>query len=254
VGTTVGLFERGSGGTVFLDEVGELSPGAQAKLLRVLEHKMVTRLGDTREREIDLRIVAATNRKLEAEVKAGRFRHDLYFRLCGGMIWLPPLRDRKREVAILAQRFLDEACERLHCERKALSEDALRLLSMHDWPGNIRELQNLMEYAAAAVEDPDVKAEDLEERIGRRLDDVPVIEAPRSPDEEANGNACDSAPAAFRPIEDEIRALESARMREALRATGGHQRRAAELIAMPLRTFQAKTKLYGLSVDVWRKR
>jgi two-component system response regulator AtoC len=243
--TKIGLLERAAGGTVFLDEVGELSAAAQAKLLRVIEHKVVTRLGDVDERAIDIRIVAATNRDLEAEIDAGRFRRDLYFRLSGGMIWLPPLRDRKREIAILAQRFLDDACERMQCEHKALSDDAIRVLAMHDWPGNIRELHNMMEYAAAAGEGEIIDAHDLEPRLGRQPCDPQLHDAPPV------GAECPAA--RFRPIDEEIRELEYARMQAALRATGGHQRRAAELIAMPLRTFQTKAKLYGLSFDT-RKR
>jgi two-component system, NtrC family, response regulator AtoC len=257
LGTKIGLLERATGGTVFLDEVGELSAGAQAKLLRVLEHKMVTRLGDVHERAIDIRIVAATNRNLEAEVDAGRFRRDLYFRLSGGTIWVPPLRDRKREVAILAQRFLEAACERMQCEVKALSDDALRVLSMHDWPGNIRELHNIMEYAAAAIEGPVVEAPDLELRLGRQLYDAPPVDAERSsePNSEPGVDAdAQGSAARFRPIDEEIRELEYARMQAALRATGGHQRRAAELIAMPLRTFQTKAKHYGLLFDARKKR
>jgi len=253
VGTKIGLLEHGAGGTVFLDEVGELSAVAQAKLLRALEHKTVMRIGDPREREIDIRIVAATNRKLEAEVAAGRFRQDLYFRLSGGMIWIPPLRDRKREVAILAQRFLEQACEGMGCDAKTLSDDALRLLSMHHWPGNLRELQNLMAYAAAAMENPIVEAWELEEHLGRRLYEVPQIEPEPGASAEASATQ-GTAQGAFRPIEEEVRALERARMVAALAATAGHQRRAAELIAMPLRTFQTKAKLYGLSFDPRRKR
>jgi two-component system, NtrC family, response regulator AtoC len=189
VGTKIGLLERAAGGTVFLDEVGELSAGAQAKLLRVLEHKSVMRLGGVREHAIDIRVVAATNRNLEAEIGAGRFRRDLYFRLSGAMIWLPPLRDRKREVAILAQRFLEEACERMRCQAKALSDDALRLLSSHDWPGNIRELYNVMEYAAAAVEAPILEARDLEPRLGRQLSDAPQVDPEPSSDAAAGAAA-----------------------------------------------------------------
>ncbi|MGH9887658.1 MAG: sigma-54 interaction domain-containing protein, partial [bacterium] len=221
--TKIGLLERAAGGTVFLDEVGELSAGAQAKLLRVLEHKVVTRIGDVQERAIDIRIVAATNRNLEAEIEAGRFRRDLYFRLSGGMIWVPPLRDRKREVAILAQRFLEDACERIPCAHKVLSDDAVRVLAMHDWPGNIRELHNMMEYAAAAGEGPVIDAHDLEPRLGRPLCDAPPVDAPPvdAPPVDAERLA-----GRFRPIDEEIRELEYARMQAALRATGGHHRRA----------------------------
>ena len=250
VGAKPGLFERAAGGTVFLDEVGELSGAAQAKLLRVLEDKRVTRVGGVHEREIDIRIVAATNRKLEHEVAAGRFRGDLYFRLSGGTIWLPPLRDRRREIAILAQRFLAQACERERRGPRRLSDDALRLLSMHDWPGNIRELQNLIERVAAMVENPIIEAWDLE-HLARGPSDPPEVDPEAAA--ETSGREAD-ARHEFRPIDEEIRALERTRMAAALAATCGHQRRAADLISMAVRTFQTKAKLYGLLFDRRRKR
>jgi two-component system, NtrC family, response regulator AtoC len=233
-----GLLERADGGTVFLDEVGELSAAAQAKLLRALEHKRVTRIGEAREREIDIRLVAATNRDLAAEIAAGRFRQDLYFRLSVARIWVPPLRDRPREIAILARQLLAQACARAGAATKTLSEDALRRLSLHPWPGNVRELMNLMERAAAIVEAPVVEAWDLD-----GLDEAPAgdADAPREPGAAARP--------ALRPIDQEVRALERAHMAAALQATGGHQRRAAALISMPLRTFQTKAKQFGLTSE-----
>ena len=124
-----GLLETASGGTVFLDEVGELAPAAQAKLLRALETGRFTRLGEVKERAVDIRVVAATNRDLPAEVAAGRFRRDLYFRLSAATVWIPPLRDRRREIPIFALRFLAEACQRRGRPPPAVSEPALR-----SWP------------------------------------------------------------------------------------------------------------------------
>jgi transcriptional regulator with GAF, ATPase, and Fis domain len=269
-----GLLEVASGGTAFLDEVGELSATAQAKLLRVLETKTVLRLGDIRERRIDVRIVAATNRDLGREVEAGRFRKDLFFRLSGAKIWLPPLRDRPRELPILAQRFLADACERGGRDPMILSEAALQRLAAHDWPGNIRELKNVMEYIAAAHLDAVVEEWHVEEWLAERSLGSPCSSEARGlltatcrtgqydtgsqridglgPDECTAGGTWDAP--GFRPIADEIRDLERRRMAEALEVSSGNQTRAAGLIGMPLRTFQAKLKQYELRDESRRKR
>jgi DNA-binding NtrC family response regulator len=227
-----GLLESGAGGTVFLDEVGELSAATQAKLLRVLETKKATRLGEVRERDIDIRIVAATNRDLEEDVRQGRFRADLFYRLGAATIWLPPLRDRPRELRVLADRFLRSACARAGREPLGLSDSALRVLATHGWPGNVRELRNAMDYLAATVGGPVVEDVHLPERLVRRTAAEPAGEA---------------APmATFRPIEEELREIEQRRMADALEASAGNHARAAGLIRMPVRTFYTKAKLYGL--------
>ncbi|KAB2891242.1 MAG: FHA domain-containing protein, partial [Kofleriaceae bacterium] len=148
--TKVGYIEAADGSTLFLDEIGELTLAAQAKLLRVLETRRFTRVGETRERESDVRIVAATHRDLEADVESGRFRQDLYFRLCGAVLHVPPLRERPRELPHLARSFLADACKRAERDPMTISDEAMELLLAHGWPGNVRELKNLMEYAAAA--------------------------------------------------------------------------------------------------------
>ena len=148
-----GHLEVASGGTVFLDEIGELSPAIQAKLLRVLESGEVMRIGETRPRTTDLRIVAATNRDLQREVDGGRFRRDLFFRLGVARLELPPLRDRPRDLALLAATLLGEACRGLGRPPLDLSIGAALALFRHDWPGNIRELRHVIEYAASAARD-----------------------------------------------------------------------------------------------------
>ncbi|ADO68529.1 Sigma-54 dependent transcriptional regulator [Stigmatella aurantiaca DW4/3-1] len=135
-----GLLETAAGGTVFLDEVGELPLAAQAKLLRALETQRILRVGSTKEREIDIRVVAATHRHLEKEVEAGRFRKDLFFRLGAASVVLPPLRDRPDEVSVLAWRFLTQACAASERPPLVLSQAFLDALSRYDWPGNVREL------------------------------------------------------------------------------------------------------------------
>ncbi|MEO7730362.1 MAG: sigma-54 dependent transcriptional regulator [Kofleriaceae bacterium] len=237
VATRVGLIEAASESTLFLDEVGELTPSVQAKLLRVLELHRLTRVGDTREREVDVRIVAATNRDLEADVRGGRFRQDLYFRLSAATLHLPPLRQRSSELPLLASSFLEDACQRSGRTLMRVSEEALAVRLTHSWPGNIRELKNVMQYAAATLSVEVLLAEHLVEQLGQPLV-VPVV----SSDEVAS-----HALRHFRPLADEIRELEITRIREALEATRGNQTHAAALLAMPVRTFFGKAKQYGLT-------
>ena len=237
-----GLLEAADGGTAFLDEIAELSPGAQAKLLRVLETGKLTRLGEVVERSIDVRFVAATNRDLKAEVSEGRFREDLYFRLSGAGVWLPPLRDRKRELLILAQTFLTEAGARVGRPGMTLSEDAIQILAAHTWPGNVRELKNAMEYVAATATGDIVDGWHVE----CRLYPEESGETPPPTRLDSHADAADDAAVEFRPIKEEIRELERRRIAQALAAADGNQTRAAALIRMPLRTFVTKINQFGL--------
>lgn len=236
-----GRLESASGGTIFLDEVGELPLSAQAKLLRVLETGMVSPVGSVRERKLDCRIVAATNRDLEACSRAGRFREDLYFRLAAATVTLPPLRERSAEIPLLAQRFLDEACRRLGHAPLKLAESTRLLLLRYLFPGNVRELRNLVDYCAATVSEPLVQPCHLPARFTLSLSDPKGKAATLAP-----ATLSTSESAAFRNIADEVAELERRRMREALVATRNNQKRAAQLIGMPLRTFVAKLKQYGL--------
>jgi len=235
-----GIFESAAAGTVFLDEVGELPLGTQAKLLRVLENRVVTRLGEVRERSVDVRIVAATNRDLDDEVKLGRFRQDLYFRLGGANVILPPLRDRRAEISVLARRFLADACARTQRPVKAILPETMQVLLTYAWPGNVRELRNAIEYVVAAAPDEVVEPGDLPQRLGggEPVAAEPVVAAA--------GAVATAAPTSFRPIAEEVRELERRRMSEALAASGGVRVRAAQLIDMPIRTFTLKLKQYKL--------
>jgi len=235
---TVGLLESASGGTVLLDEVGELSPAAQAKLLRVLETQRLTRVGGVGERPIDTRVLAATHRDLNQEVAAGRFRQDLFFRLAAARLFVPPLRDRSRELSLLARVLLDEACARAGRPPLQLSPATLHALRARAWPGNVRELKNSMQYVAATVTDAIVEPWHLpDDARGQARPPAAPSAAEATP-----------PPTGFRPIDEEVRELEKLRMTQALAASDGVQNRAAELIRMPLRTFVAKRKLYGLDV------
>jgi transcriptional regulator with GAF, ATPase, and Fis domain len=239
IATRAGLIEAASGSTLFLDEVGELAPAVQAKLLRVLEVHRVTRVGDTREREVDVRIVAATNRDLEADVAAGRFRRDLYFRLSAATLHLPPLRQRQGELPLMATAFLEDACRRNGRPMMRISDSAMEALVEHPWPGNVRELKNLMQYLAATITSSVMLADHVQERIGGAQNTpMPRQALPPPPPLDARQ---------FRPLADELRELEITRIRQALEATGGNQTRAAQLLAMPVRTFFEKAKQFGLT-------
>jgi transcriptional regulator with GAF, ATPase, and Fis domain len=149
-----GAFEHADGGTVFLDEIGDLNPELQPKLLRVLENREIRRVGDNRVRKINVRIVCATNRKLDQEVNAGRFREDLYYRLSVVQIELPPLRRRKEDLPLLAKRFLCDLHGPDAMSQVARFDETMDLLKRHDWPGNVRELRNLVEVAFYASSRP----------------------------------------------------------------------------------------------------
>jgi DNA-binding NtrC family response regulator len=233
IATKVGLIETASGSTLFLDEIGELSATVQAKLLRVLETQRVTRVGDIRERTVDVRIVAATNRDLEQDVEVGRFRRDLFFRLSTAQLVLPPLRERKRELPLLAAAFLDDACRRADRQMMTISSEAVDALLGHTWPGNVRELKNLMQYLAAAHPEDVLTAEHVRGRLAPR--------AATEPSARAAGEV------RFRPLADELRELEITRIREALVAADNNQTKAAGLLCMPVRTFFEKAKLHGLT-------
>ncbi len=159
--TRAGKFELADGGTLFLDEIGDMSPGGQAKLLRVLEQKVITRVGGSQSIPINVRVIAATNANLVEGVRAKRFREDLYYRLCVVTLEIPSLRDRPEDVQPLAEHFLAHFCRQANRKVMGLSPDARRRLQAHGWPGNVRELRNLMERIAFLAPGERVEADDL---------------------------------------------------------------------------------------------
>jgi DNA-binding NtrC family response regulator len=225
--TRVGQLEAATGGTLFLDEVGALSPAVQTMLLRVLESRRVRRTGDGKEREVDVRVIAASQRDLQSDAVHGRFRLDLYYRLSAATARIPPLRERLGEVPVLAQLFLDEACRSSGREPKRLAPETIEALLAHSFPGNVRELRNMMRYAAATCVERLVRPEWL-----------PPHAPPGAPEPQP-------APTP-QPIGATLKEIERRRMADALAACDGNQTRAAELIGMPRRTFVAKLKQYGL--------
>lgn len=161
VGKRKGKFEEADGGTIFLDEIGEMDINLQTKLLRVLQENAITRLGSNKEIKLNVRVVAATNKNLSERVKEGLFREDLYYRLQGFLIHLPPLRERGNDVILLANQLLHEVCENNRLSAKRFTKEALEVLLKHTWPGNIRELKSVVERAAIISESDRVGEGDL---------------------------------------------------------------------------------------------
>jgi DNA-binding NtrC family response regulator len=232
-----GLFEEAQGGTVFLDEIGELPLPAQATLLRVLENKVVTRVGGSAEIQVDVRIVAASHRRLEAMCEAGSFREDLWFRLNVVTLYVPPLREHPEDIEPLAELFLERAARVNARGVRGLSAAALRLLSRYAWPGNIRELRNEIERAVVICGGSTVGVEDLSDRVRGALETAP----PSTP----LGNEAPVLEA--RALRRRLRDHERTLIAEALAACGGNQTHAAEYLDIPRRTLVHKLRLHGLS-------
>jgi DNA-binding NtrC family response regulator len=221
-----GLLESASGGTVFLDEVGEMPPPLQVKLLRVLEQRQVRRLGALEDRKIDVRFVAATNRDLEAEVKKGTFREDLFFRLNGINFTIPPLRERRAEIPELARAFAAHASALAGRGAPGFSPEAMALLERYRWPGNIRELRNVVERAVALCE----------ELIEEEHLPVERMAAPVFGD---RGDAPRTAPSGEDP--------ERTRILEALDRCAGNQTAAAKMLGMTRRVLMARLDAHGIA-------
>ncbi|HEY2901302.1 MAG TPA: sigma 54-interacting transcriptional regulator [Polyangia bacterium] len=248
-----GLLETAAGGTLFLDEVGELPLTTQAKLLRVLETREVSRLGSLKPRHIDVRFIAATNRDLEAEVARGTFRRDLYFRLNGITLTIPPLRERVSEIRRLAETFVRQICQEMGRVEPAISSASIALLEGYAWPGNIRELKNFMERAvllctSRVILPVHLPADKMRENS---ISSASVVVSAASP-VAAVGNVVASQPEAPTAVGETARLLSTAqederqRIMDALGACAGNQSRAAKLLNIPRRTFVAKLDLYRI--------
>jgi DNA-binding NtrC family response regulator len=223
--TKIGRFELADGGTLLLDEVGELSLKSQVDFLRVLETKEFRRLGGTKLITVDVRIIAATNRNLEEAVKQGDFREDLYYRLNVVPIRLPPLRERGDDIPLLAERFLSEFTAQHRREPKDVSRDAMRLLRLYAWPGNIRQLRNLMERLVITVKGSGIQREHLPEEIQASKEDAHMMVV-------ALGSS--------------LKDIERETIRRTLAEVTNHREKAANLLGISLRALQYKIKEYGI--------
>jgi len=239
-----GLFESANGGTVFLDEVGELAPGTQAKLLRVLEQRTVTRLGSNRERTVDVRFVAATNRDLEAESEARRFRQDLFFRLNGISLLIPPLRERPDEIEALARLFLEMASREVErTEPPTLAPAVLEILRQHRWPGNVRELRNAIGRAVVLCLGDVVLPEHLPPSLLKAVEAMPRAAVPPPPVTVSVPPKSGREPPT---LQSEIDQVERARILDALEQCGGNQSRAARMLGMARGTLIVRLDAFGI--------
>ncbi len=241
VGSKPGRFELASGGTLFLDEVGSIPVEMQVKLLRALQESEFERVGGVKTIRVDVRLVAATNTDLKKEIAAGAFREDLYYRLNVVPIRLPPLRERREDIPLLVQHFVDKFNARLHKAVSGAEDQALEALSNHPWPGNIRELENVIERAVLFCDGTALRLSDLPAEIQRteeRRPDVPSTRPPR-----ASAGLSDG-------LKEQVKAAMSRLERElivkALEQTGGNVTHAARLLKISRKGLQLKMKELGL--------
>src|SRR5258705_738352 len=237
-----GLFEVADGGSIFLDEIGDIPPETQVRLLRVIQEREFTPLGDTTPRRVDVRIIAATNIELKEAVKQGTFREDLYYRLAVVPIELPPLRDRREDILPLAQHFIEKYNEEnaRHVSQQ-IAPEVLALLEAYSWPGNVRELENAIERAVVIAPADEVSRECLRPEISDPQSVVSVSE---------EGASVGAVQDLGRGINfyDHVRRFEIDLIRRALEQTGGHQSRAARLLGMNATTLNSKIKTYRISL------
>jgi DNA-binding NtrC family response regulator len=226
-----GRFALADGGTIFLDEIGDMSPNLQVKLLRVLQDRTFEPVGSSKSMTVDVRVVAATNQDLERAIREGRFREDLYYRLNVIPIEVPPLRQRPDDIPLLAQHFLDVMHQERGTRVDSISDEALALLCRHEWPGNVRELENLMERLSVLRGEGEIRAEDLPASLRSRP--AQPAAAPSIPEEGID-------------LREVVNHFESDLIREALRRTQNNKNKAAQLLNMNRTTLLEKIKKLGL--------
>ncbi|HEY2962114.1 MAG TPA: sigma-54 dependent transcriptional regulator [Pyrinomonadaceae bacterium] len=230
VGDRRGLWEEAAGGTLFLDEIGETSPALQVKLLRALQEGEIRRVGASRSTQVDARVVAATNRNLEREVKEGKFREDLFYRLSVVTLRVPALSERRTDIPLLAERFLGIVLEREGYKPLTLSEETVRTLVAYQWPGNVRELESAIEYAVLHARGNEIVPDDLPARL-------------QSPQVRAAARSPLSALFEDLPPFDE---LERRYLLYVLDVAGGNRTRAAEILGIDRRTLYRMIERYGI--------
>jgi transcriptional regulator with GAF, ATPase, and Fis domain len=227
-----GRFSLANGGTIFLDEIGDMSPNLQVKLLRVLQDRTFEPVGSSKTLQVDVRVIAATNQQLEQAIRDGRFREDLYYRLNVIPIEVPPLRERREDVPLLAQHFLDVLNHERQTKVESISDEAMARLCSYGWPGNVRELENLIERLTVLRGDGEIGVDDLPESFTRS----PETAAPRAPKIPELGLS-------FRDVVDDF---EADLILQALEQTGWNKNRAARLLGLNRTTLIEKIKKKGL--------
>jgi DNA-binding NtrC family response regulator len=231
-GRKMGKFELANKGTIFLDEIGEMDITLQSKVLRALQEGEIDRVGGTNPIRVDVRIIAASNRDLEAEVKEKTFREDLYYRLSVFPVTIPPLRERKEDIPALAEHFLSKFSTEMNVACREISQEAMDVLQQYTWKGNVRELENVIERAMILCEGTNIAPQDLRLSLagssGGSLDDIAV-----------DGTLEETAKAA-------LRIAESRRIRKALDDTHGNKTKAAEILSVSYKTLLTKIKDYGI--------
>jgi two-component system response regulator PilR (NtrC family) len=226
-----GLFQEADRGTLFLDEIGEMTPTMQVKLLRALQEKVVRKVGGNEEEAVDVRIIAATNQDLETRITTGDFREDLYYRINVLPIHLPPLRQRREDIPLLVEFFLQKYCKQMELPPKQISVEAMQMLESYDWPGNVRELENLIERALALSHAETITTRDLPVHLlTHRKVNSELIELPEE----------------GLDLENYLEGIRIQLMQQALDRTGGVQTQAAELLGMSFRSFRYYAKKGGL--------
>jgi len=226
-----GLFSEADRGTIFLDEIGETTTGMQIKLLRVLQDRVVRRVGSNVETQVEVRVIAATNRDLAESIRNGTFREDLFYRINVIPIALPPLRQRKEDIPLLVDHFITKYCTGLEMPQKRISSDAMRAIEKYTWPGNVRELENVVERMIT-------------------LEPADILTTRSLPEQVLLGGAIPDLTYELPPdgisLQDHLEAIGKVFMLKALERTGGVQTQAAELLKMSFRSFRYYAKKYGL--------
>jgi two-component system response regulator PilR (NtrC family) len=226
-----GLFQEADRGTLFLDEIGEMTPTMQVKLLRALQEKVVRKVGGTEEEPVDVRIITATNQDLENLITTGAFREDLFYRINVLPIHLPPLRQRREDIPLLVEFFLQKYCKQMELPPKQISVEAIQMLESYDWPGNVRELENLIERALALSHAETITTRDLPVHLlTNRKVNSDLIELPEE----------------GLDLEKYLEGIRIQLMQQALDRTGGVQTQAAEILGMSFRSFRYYAKKGGL--------
>jgi len=237
VNKRAGKFELADGGTIFLDEIGDMSPSTQGKVLRVLQEREFTPVGGSQTKKVDVRIMAATNKNLLLEVQEGRFREDLFYRLNVITLSIPPLRERKSDIPFLAEFFLEEAAKRSSQEKKSLSRGAMDCLLSYSWPGNVRELENAIERASL-----------LSNRSVIQSEDLPIMANSSYPAPDSQENTT-QWPVKHASLNETLEAIEKELIVQALKKSGGVQIEAAKLLGLNHKNLWHKIKKHNISTE-----